>query len=273
MADMTRTLIMGVINATPDSFYDGGRNLLARDARRHALAMARDGADWLDIGGESSRPGADPVGVEEELSRVMPVIEAVRGAGLPLSIDTYHAETARNALDMGVQMVNDISALRMDPGMAEVIAEKDCRCVLMHMQGTPRTMQRNPVYGDVVSDIRAFFEERMTAAVSAGIREDRIWLDPGFGFGKTPAHNLTLLRRLDEFRDLGRPILIGTSNKATIGKVLDLPAEERTEGTAATVAVAITRGVHCVRVHDVKTMARVARMCGAILDEGWNDNG
>lgn len=257
---------MGVINVTPDSFYDGGKIQTPEAARTHAERLRQEGADWLDVGGESSRPGADPVRMEEELRRVLPVLEALTGIGVPVSIDTYRAETARRALALGAAMVNDISALRGDPEMAGVVAESGCWCVLMHMQGTPRNMQEAPKYGDVVSEVCAFFEERMAAAIQAGVREDRIWLDPGFGFGKTAGHNLELIRRLPEFKKFGRPVLIGTSNKSTIGKVLDLPVDDRLEGTAATVAIAVFQGADAIRVHDVKTMKRVARMSEAIRD-------
>lgn len=260
-----KTLVMGVMNITPDSFYDGGRLACPEAARLRAEELVGDGADWLDVGAESSRPGAAPIGQQEELSRLLPALEVVLGVGVPISVDTYHAETARRAVVAGATMINDITALRGDPEMAAVIAEAGCACVLMHMQGTPETMQHAPEYDDVVDAISRFFEERIAFAVRAGIREDRIWLDPGFGFGKSPEHNLTLLRRLSEFTRFGRPLLIGTSNKSTIGKVLDLPVGERAEGTAATVAIGIANGARAVRVHDVKAMARVARMSDAIV--------
>ncbi|HEO70960.1 MAG TPA: dihydropteroate synthase [Candidatus Hydrogenedentes bacterium] len=265
---LERTLVMGVMNITPDSFYDGGKLNNPANALARGRELVRDGTDILDIGGESSRPGAEPVSIEEECARVLPVIEALRNVGAPLSVDTYRAETARRALASRVSMVNDISALRMDPEMAGVIADAGCACVLMHMQGTPKTMQRAPHYDDVVDDICAFFEERLAYATGQGIAEESIWLDPGFGFGKTVEHNLTLLRRLAEFKRFGRPVLIGTSNKSTIGAVLDLPVDDRMEGTAATVAVAICHGADCVRVHDVKRMARVARMTDAVMRKG-----
>lgn len=263
------TLIMGILNVTPDSFCDGGRIRGPEQAYDVAVCMCRDGADWIDVGGESSRPGAAPVGLDEELRRVLPVVEALRGLPAPVSVDTYRAETARRALAAGAALINDITALRGDPEMASVIAESACECVLMHMRGDPMTMQHEPKYNDVVDDICAFFEERLEAAAAAGIREERIWLDPGFGFGKTVAHNLELLRRLREFERFGRPVLIGVSNKSTIGKVLDVPANDRLEGTAAAVAVAIMNGADGVRVHDVRAMARVARMTGAILSGGY----
>lgn len=262
---------MGVLNVTPDSFCDGGRFDVPERAVERAIEMTAEGVDLIDVGGESSRPGAAPIDPEEERARVVPVLRHMAQRGLTFSIDTYHAETARAALEFGARMVNDITALRGDPAMADVIAEAGCSCVLMHMLGTPKTMQSDPRYNDVVDDICAFFEERMAYAVRSGIAERAIWLDPGFGFGKTVEHNLELLRRLDEFKRLGRPLLIGTSNKSTIGAVLGLPVDERTEGTAATVAVAILKGADMVRVHDVKRMVLVARMTDAIIR--GNENG
>lgn len=265
---MGKTLVMGVINVTPDSFYDGGRITTPAAARVYAEQLIMDGADLLDIGAESSRPGAEPISAETELTRLAPVLEALHGLPVRISVDTYRAITARRALEYGAWMINDITALRQDPDMAEVVAEAGCPCVLMHMRGTPKTMQETPEYTDVVDDICAFFEERMTAAAKSGIREHQIWLDPGFGFGKTVEHNLALLRRLDTFKRFGRPLLIGTSNKSTIGAVLNLPVHDRLEGTAATVAIAILKGADCVRVHNVKAMARVARMADAVVYGG-----
>lgn len=260
-----RTLVMGIINVTPDSFYDGGRFSSPERVRWYAELLMRDGADVLDVGAESSRPGAAPIGVDEELKRLMPALEALADLPLPISVDTYRAEVARRALRHRATMINDITAFRYDPEMAEVVAEAGCPCILMHMQGTPQTMQQSPKYKDVVDDICAFFEERMSAAIGRGVREDQIWLDPGFGFGKTVDHNLTLLRRLHVFKQFGRPILVGTSNKSTIGAVLNAPLYERMEGTAATVAIAIWNGADMVRVHDVRAMARVVRMTDAII--------
>jgi dihydropteroate synthase len=255
---------MGIVNLTPDSFFDGGRLVGPEAARDHALALVAEGADILDLGAESSRPGADPVTAEVELERLVPVLELLRDCPVPISVDTYHATTARAALAHGAAMINDISALRHDPEMADIIAATGCPCVLMHMQGTPRNMQRDPRYDNVVEEIGAFFEERIAAAEGAGIAREQIWLDPGFGFGKTVAHNLTLLRELAAFRRFGLPVLIGTSNKSTIGTVLGAEVHDRAEGTAATVAVSILAGAHCVRVHDVKAMRRVVRMTEAI---------
>jgi dihydropteroate synthase len=268
-----KTLVMGIVNVTPDSFFDGGRLPDAGAARCHAEGLVRDGADILDVGGESTRPGAAPVPPDEELRRVLPAVEALVPLNVPVSVDTYHARTARRALELGAAMVNDITALRGDPEMAAVIAETGCPCVFMHMQGEPRTMQQAPRYEDVVDDIRAFFGERLDFAAAAGIREDQIWLDPGFGFGKTVEQNLLLLRRLREFLGFGRPLLLGVSNKSTLGAVLGADAGDRTEGTAAAVAFAAAAGVHCVRVHDVKTMARVVRMCDAVTRGRRHGNG
>lgn len=259
------TRIMGVLNVTPDSFSDGGRIGSPEEAFDRAAQMIAEGADILDVGGESSRPGAQAVSPEEEERRVLPVVAKLAGLGTKISVDTYRARTAQLALEHGASMVNDITALRGDAGMGEVVAQAGCECVLMHMRGTPETMQDAPVYDDVIDDIRAFFEERMAAATKCGIAEDAIWLDPGFGFGKTAVHNLCILRRLAEFKSLGRPILIGTSNKSTIGTALGTEVDDRMEGTAATVAIGICQGADCVRVHDVRTMARVARMSDAIM--------
>ncbi|MGI6458743.1 MAG: dihydropteroate synthase [Candidatus Hydrogenedentales bacterium] len=258
------TLVMGIVNVTPDSFSDRGRHATHERAVAHVHQLAEAGADIIDIGGESTRPGAEPLTPAAELERVLPVVRAAVPQRVPVSIDTYHASTAATCIAAGAVMVNDITALRGDPEMAGVIASSGVDCVLMHMQGEPRTMQSNPSYTDVVDDIRAFFDERMAYAVAQGIREQRIWLDPGFGFGKTVAHNLELLRRLREFNALGRPLLVGTSNKSMIGAVLNAPVDERDAGTAATVAVAIVNGARAVRVHNVRLMARVARMTDAI---------
>lgn len=259
-----KTRVMGILNLTPDSFYDESRVAGAAMAGERARRMVADGADIIDVGGESTRPGAQPLSPEAELERVQPAMEGICAVGVPVSIDTYHAETARMALAAGAAMVNDITALRGDPEMAAVVAEARCEYVLMHMLGTPLTMQADPKYNDVVDEICGFFEERMDFAVRSGISEEKIWLDPGFGFGKTVDHNLEILRRLHEFKRFNRPILVGTSNKGTIGKVLGTTVDDRAEGTAATVAVAIWNGADAVRVHDVRAMARVARMTDAI---------
>lgn len=258
------TRVMGIVNVTPDSFYDGGKFETPEDAAGHARQLIEDGAQILDIGGESTRPGSAPVDPEQEIARVIPVVELLRDAYVPISVDTYRADTARAAIDAGATMINDISALRWDPDMAGVIAECDCDIVLMHTQGTPQTMQEAPAYADVVDDILAFFDGRVRDALDAGIGLEHIWIDPGFGFGKTPAHNLEILRRLDAFNRFACPVLIGTSNKSTIGAVIDADTDDRFEGTAATVAAAALKGVAAVRVHDVRAMARVVRMATAI---------
>ncbi len=243
---------MGIVNVTPDSFSDGGVNFAPEAAIATARGMLEQGAAVVDLGGESTRPGASGVGADEELRRVTPVLEELSGA--PLSIDTSKAEVARRALELGAELVNDVTALRGDPEMVEVVAESDAYLCLMHMRGEPRTMQDEPKYDDVVSEVAAFLEERLTFATSHGVREDRICLDPGIGFGKTVEHNLTLVRRLDVLLALGRPILIGFSRKRSLGQVLGDP--EATRGTtAASVGAALAafnRGASIFRVHDVR---------------------
>jgi len=263
-----KTLVMGIVNATPDSFIAESRIQAPEQAFEYGSRILSEGADIIDVGGESTRPHSQPVGATEELRRVIPVLEALAPLKATLSIDTYRAETARHALQCGAAMVNDVTALRGDPDMAAVVAESGCACVLMHMQGTPSTMQHAPTYTDVVDELFAFFEERIGFAVAQGIAREALWLDPGFGFGKSVTHNLTILRRLNAFEQFGLPILAGTSNKSTIGAVLDAAPSERMEGTAATVAIAIWNGASCIRVHDVRAMARVARMVDAIKGQG-----
>ncbi len=260
-----RTHVMGILNVTPDSFSDGGCFLRLDDALRRAEEMVAQGADLIDIGGESSRPGSDPVPLDEELDRVIPVVEVLaKRISVPLSVDTYKAEVARRALDAGAALVNDISAMRFDPAMKELIAERGVPVILMHMLSTPRDMQISPSYEDVIGEISTFLRERIAEAVSAGIARTQIVVDPGIGFGKRVADNAEIVRRLDAFEALGCPILLGPSRKSFIGKVLDLPAEERLEGTAAVVALSVLRGVHLIRVHDVRQMVRVVRMVEAI---------
>jgi dihydropteroate synthase len=259
------TQIMGVLNVTPDSFYKPSRVQSETLIQHQAKEMVDAGANMLDIGGESSRPGAKPVGLEEELERVIPALDVLSGNKYYISIDTYRAETAREAIAHGAFMINDITALRGDDNMAGVIADAGVECVLMHMQGLPNNMQNEPSYEEVIDDICAFFEERIAFATEAGIDQGKIWLDPGFGFGKTVGHNLSILQHLYAFKQFGCPLLVGTSNKSTIGAVLNADVEDRLEGTAATVSVSICNGANAVRVHDVAAMAKVARMTDAAL--------
>jgi dihydropteroate synthase len=262
-----RTLVMGILNVAPDSFSDGGRFLESSKAVAHALQMVEDGADIIDVGGESTRPGSDPISAEEEIARVVPVIEQIAAkTDIAISVDTYKAEVARAAIDAGACMVNDISGASFDPKMVSLIAESKCPAIVMHIKGTPKTMQENPQYSDLMGEITSFLYERVRTLVASGVDERLLMIDPGFGFGKTVEHNLEILRRLRELKSIGRPIVVGTSRKSTIGKVLgDLPVEERLEGTAATVAIAIAHGADVVRVHDVKEMTRVARMTDAVV--------
>lgn len=260
------TLVMGILNVTPDSFSDGGRFFERETAVEHGLRMVEEGADILDIGGESTRPGAELTSEEEELNRVIPVIEAIRrSVEVPISVDTSKSGVARLALNAGADMLNDVSALRIDPGIAELAAERAVPLCLMHMLGMPKTMQVNPEYGDLMGEIIAFLRERAEAAAEVGVEPANILVDPGIGFGKTVAHNLEILRRLRELRGLGYPVLVGPSRKSFIGRVLDLPEGERLEGTAASVALSIANGADIVRVHDVSEMVRVAGLTDAIV--------
>ncbi len=262
---LDRPLVMGVLNVTPDSFSDGGRYLDPDAAVKHALEMVGEGADLIDIGAESSRPGAEPVSEAEELRRLIPVLEEVcRRIPVPVSVDTTKAVVARRAIEAGAAIVNDISACRADPNMAGVVAEAGAGLVLMHMQETPQTMQQAPRYGSVVEEVRDFLHVRMQAVMQAGIAADQILLDPGIGFGKNLEHNLTLLDRLDALQALGRPILVGVSRKAFIGEVLGRRMGDRLLGTAAAVAAAVLHGAKVVRVHDVKAMGDVVRVINAI---------
>ena len=259
-----RPSVMGVVNVTPDSFSDGGRFLVPADAIAHGRRLAAEGAAIVDVGGESTRPGAPGVTGDEELARVGPVLEGL--AGIPLSIDTSKAVVARRALELGVEMVNDVTALRGDSEMARVVAEHDAYVCLMHMQGEPRSMQAAPHYDDVVSDVVGFLEERLAAAVDGGIREERICLDPGIGFGKTPDQNLELIRRLDAFVALGRPVVVGFSRKSTLGKVLGDPeARQGTMPASLGAAVAaFERGAWMVRAHDVRETVEALAVAAAV---------
>ena len=265
-----RAHVMGVLNVTPDSFSDGGSFADLDRALAHAREMAAAGADIIDIGGESTRPGADPLSEDAELRRIVPVIERLAAdCPVPLSVDTYKSSVAARALEAGASIVNDISGLRFSPDMGQVVAEHDAAIVLMHIRGTPRDMQTDPAYEDVIAEVLQYLETSVAMALRAGIRADRILVDPGIGFGKTVAHNLTILDRLDEFRVLGCPIVLGTSRKRFIGSVLGIPEpKERVIGTAATIALGIARGAKVVRVHDVAEAVQVARMTDAIVRAG-----
>lgn len=260
-----RTLLMGVVNVTPDSFSDGARFLEAEAAIRQALELEQVGADVLDIGGESTRPGAAPVSAEEELRRVLPVIESLaRRVNVPLSIDTSKAQVARAALTAGASLINDVTALRSDPAMAAVAAETKAPVILMHMQGTPQTMQAQPHYDDVVTEVRSFLAEAIERATQQGIARGQLLIDPGLGFGKTLEHNLTLLAQLPMLSELGRPIVVGPSRKSFIGQLTGQPVDRRVWGTAAAVALAAWLGAGMVRVHDVAVMRDVVRVVDAV---------
>jgi dihydropteroate synthase len=260
-----RTLVVGILNTTPDSFSDGGRFLDRATAVAHATRMVDDGADILDVGGESTRPGSTPVSADEELERVHPVIErlAELHPAVPLSIDTRKADVAAEALDAGAAIVNDVSG-GADPAMFDVVRDREAAVVLMHMRGDPTTMQEAPHYDDVVGDVHEYLRQRIEAAELAGIDPERIAVDPGIGFGKDLDHNLVLMRRVDALLDLGRPVLVGPSRKKFIGTILDLPVEERVEGTVGAVVWMVARGAHLVRVHDVREVVRAVRVSDAI---------
>ncbi len=260
-----RTYIMGILNVTPDSFYDGGQHFDPEQAVQHALQMVHAGADWIDIGGESTRPGADVVSETEELNRVIPVIQALRlKSEVPISIDTYKARVAAAALRAGANLVNDISALRFDPAMKSVVREFQAPVILMHIQGTPKNMQQQPVYQNVIQEVTAYLQAQIEYAVSNGIERERIIVDPGIGFGKSVKHNYQILNQLDVLQQLGRPILIGVSRKSFLNVSQKLTPAERLEGTAAANAVAIIKGAHIIRVHDVQAMVRVSQIVDLI---------
>jgi dihydropteroate synthase len=262
-----RTLIMGILNVTPDSFSDGGKFLAFDSAVGHALRMAEDGADIIDVGGLSTRPGSEPMSEEEEAQRAIPVIEAISNhTDVPVSIDTYRAGVARRALEAGASMINDVSGLGFDPEMADVAAQAGVPVVVMHIKGTPRDMQQNPVYEALIPEIVDYLRGRIRLAAEAGI--EQVIIDPGIGFGKTFDHNLEIIHNLHEFTLMGKPVLVGPSRKAFLGKILgDVPSAERVEGTAAAVSACILNGANIVRVHDVKEMVKVARVADAIKRE------
>jgi len=257
--------LMGIVNVTPDSFSDGGLFLEPEAAIAHGEQLARDGAEILDVGGESTRPGAEEVEVPEELARTEPVIADLAGLGYTVSIDTSKAVVAEAALEAGAEIVNDVTALRGDAEMGELCAERGATVILMHMPGSPRTMQDDPRYGDVVEDVRVFLAERIEAARAAGIAEERIWVDPGIGFGKTLGHNLELLRRLGELRELGRPLAIGASRKSFIGKIDGSGVDDRIGGSIAAATLAAAEGADVLRVHDVAETAQALRVAAAVL--------
>ncbi len=258
-------MIMGVVNVTPDSFSDGGVFEDAAAAIAHGRRLIAEGAGIVDVGGESTRPGAAPVDAGEEQERVVPVVAGLAGAGARISIDTMKLAVAQAAVDAGATYVNDVTAFRHDPRLAGLVADRGLDCCLMHMLGEPRTMQDAPHYDDVVSDVKAFLEERMTAAVAAGVPEERIALDPGIGFGKTLDHNLELLRRLDELTALGRPLVIGTSRKSFLGRITGRDVTERVHATVATSVMAFERGARVFRVHDVAATADALAVAAATL--------
>ncbi|MGA9365448.1 MAG: dihydropteroate synthase [Bacteroidota bacterium] len=258
-----RTHVVGVLNVTPDSFSDGGKFFDKSGAIEHALRMTEEGADIIDIGGESTRPGSDSISADEELRRVIPVIEALSGkVSVPISIDTYKSAVARRAIEAGATIVNDISGLTFDPEMPAVAAQYKATVVIMHMKGTPKTMQADPVYDDVVGEIKQFLFQQAQVAEAHGV--EQIILDPGIGFGKRLEHNLEVFRRLRELTELDYPVMVGPSRKSFIGMILDVPVDSRLEGTAAATAVSILNGANLIRVHDVKAMKRVAQVVDAI---------
>jgi dihydropteroate synthase len=261
----SRTLVMGVLNVTPDSFYDGGRYREFHDAVTHALRMAEDGADIIDVGGESTRPYSDPLSLDEELKRVIPVVKTLsKELEIPISIDTYKSEVAVRALEAGAAMVNDISAMRFDPAIGKVVAAAGVPIVLMHMKGTPQNMQSNPAYKDLLGEITEFLQEAADQALSMGIQRELIIIDPGIGFGKSFDDNLAILRDLRRFSSLGFPILVGTSNKSFIGHVLGAPVESRDTGTMATIAAAVMNGAHIIRAHNVRAAKETVTIIDAI---------
>jgi dihydropteroate synthase len=258
-------LVMGIVNVTPDSFSDGGLFLDAEAAIAHGRALLAEGSDILDIGGESTRPGAQPVPAGQERERVIPVIEALAADGARISIDTTKAEVARAALDAGATIVNDVSAFRFDPELPAVVADAGATCVLMHMLGEPRTMQKDPRYDEVVTDIREFLEQRVEYAIGQGIAEERIWVDPGIGFGKTIDHNLELIARLDEIVAIGRPVVFGASRKSFLGKLTGRQVDERLAGTIAANIMAYERGARVFRVHDAAPTVDALKVAAATV--------
>ena len=265
-----RTWIMGILNITPDSFSDGGLYFEKDKAIKHGLRMISDGADIIDIGGESTRPGSDPVPAEEEIRRIIPVIKGLRKRTKSLiSVDTSKSEVALAAIAEGADIINDISALRNDPKMISVVAQSGVPVILMHMKGTPKTMQNDPRYENVLLEIKSFLEKKIKQAIANGIEREKIIIDPGIGFGKRFEDNLTLIRNLNEFTTLDQPILVGISRKSFIGKILDLPPGEREEGTLASAIISVIQGAHILRVHEVAPVKRAILVAETILDDVW----
>lgn len=261
-----KTHVMGILNVTPDSFSDGGNYVDPFLASEQAAQMIEDGAHIIDIGGESTRPGAAPVSQEEELKRIIPVIERIsRDVNVPISVDTYKAHVAERALDAGAHIINDISGLRFDPPMAHVAAKYRCPIIVMHIKGKPGNMQSNPHYDSLICEVIDYLEESICMAEEAGVSPNNIVIDPGIGFGKRFEDNLQLIKRLDEFKELGKAILVGPSRKSFVGHILDTPPEERVEGTIAASIIAIEKGAHIIRVHDVKEASRAIKVADAIL--------
>ncbi|MBX9629377.1 MAG: dihydropteroate synthase [Burkholderiales bacterium] len=269
---LERPLVMGVVNVTPDSFSDGGRFHDPRKAIEHARRLVEEGADILDVGGESTRPGSLPVDVQEELRRILPVLDAMAGGPVPVSVDTSKPEVMRAAVDAGAAMINDIYALRQ-PGALEAAAATDAAVCLMHMQGDPRTMQDDPVYGDVVAEVKAFLDERVAACEAAGIGRDRIVVDPGFGFGKKPVHNLDLIRGIPMLAAAGLPVLAGLSRKSVLGKITGRMVGDRIHSSVAAAIVAVARGARIVRVHDVAATRDALAVWTAVENSGMNGHG
>lgn len=257
---------MGILNITPDSFYDGGKFFDCSKAIKHAKKIIEDGADIIDVGGESTRPGSDSISVTEEINRVIPVIKKlVKELNVPISIDTYKYEVAKEALKNGASLVNDITGLHEDRKIAKLVADYKAGVVIMHIKGTPKDMQLNPVYDDLIAEIIDYLKDGINVAITNGISKDSIIIDPGIGFGKQVEHNLKIIANLSKFKSLGFPLLIGTSRKSFIGKILDADVNDRLEGTLATTAISIANGANIIRVHDVKECKRVAGIVDAIL--------
>ncbi len=264
--DLSRPLVMGIVNVTPDSFFDGGQHIVCDHALAHARRLIEEGADLLDIGGESTRPGAQPVSVQQELDRIMPIIEELRGAPVPISVDTYKPEVMQAAISAGAQMINDISALQDEVALS-IIAKHNVAICLMHKKGQPQTMQAQPEYENVFEEVRTFLFERIAAAKNVGIQQNRIVIDPGFGFGKTLAHNLDLLRQLSSLHDLGVPVLAGLSRKSMLGELTGKNVAQRKSASVAAALIAVQHGANIVRVHDVAETVDALKIWNAVNGE------